>query len=169
MYHSFVCQSTQPETNLKVQYIYQRPYHRGILRIKGRFKNCYLINAYAPTNETEDDVKHEFYVVLSRAYCNCPNHDIKVINGDMNAKVEPVEVLRPTRGRWSLHEVTDENSLRLVDFAAAKDMVIKGTYFKHKRIYQISSFWTFFSKKAGKVFETGRLNDKIQCFCTDMP
>jgi hypothetical protein len=38
-------------------------------------------------------------------------------------------------GKHSLHESTNENGLRLVDFAAGRQMAIKSTYFMHKRIH----------------------------------
>jgi hypothetical protein len=56
-----------------------------VLRLKGRFKNYSLINAHAPTNESLDDDKEEFYEKLSKAYNDCPRHDINIIVGDMNA------------------------------------------------------------------------------------
>ena len=107
-----------------------------ILRIKGRFKNYSLINAHALTNEAPDEEKEAFYEKISRVYDNCPRHDIKLILGDMNAKVGREEIFRPTIGKWSLHEETNENGLRLIDFAAEKGMVIKGTFFQRKRIHQ---------------------------------
>ncbi len=107
-----------------------------ILRIKGRFFNYSLLNAHAPTNDTSDDIKEEFYEALRRAYDNCPNHDVKILLGDMNAKVGREESYRPTIGRWSLHEETNENGLRLIDFATEKGMVVRSSYFMHKRIHQ---------------------------------
>jgi hypothetical protein len=38
-------------------------------------------------------------------------------------------------GKHSLHESTNENGLRLVDFAAGRQMAIKSTFFLHKRIH----------------------------------
>jgi sorting nexin-29 len=59
-----------------------------------------------------------------------------MVLGDMNAKVGREEIYRPAIGKWSLHEVTNENGLRLIDFATEKGMVIKSTFFRHKRIHQ---------------------------------
>jgi hypothetical protein len=58
-----------------------------------------------------------------------------MVMGDVNAKVERVTVHQPTIGKRSLHESTNENGLRLVDFAAGRQMAIKSTYFMHKRIH----------------------------------
>jgi hypothetical protein len=49
--------------------------------------------------------------------------------GDTNAKVGRETVHQSTIGKHSLHESTNENGLRLVDWA------IKSTYFMHKRIH----------------------------------
>jgi endonuclease/exonuclease/phosphatase family metal-dependent hydrolase len=52
-----------------------------------------------------------------------------------NAKVGQETVHQSTIGKHSLHECTTENGLRLVDFAAGRQMAIKSTYFMHKRIH----------------------------------
>jgi hypothetical protein len=55
--------------------------------------------------------------------------------GDANAKVGRVTVHQPTIGKHSLHEYTNENGLRLVDFAAYRQVAIKSTCFMFKRIH----------------------------------
>jgi hypothetical protein len=55
--------------------------------------------------------------------------------GDANAKVRREIVHQPTIGRYCLHDSTNENGLRLIDFAAGRQMVIKSTYFMHQRIH----------------------------------
>ena len=67
-----------------------------ILRIKGRFKNYFLINAHAMTNDSPEEEKEAFYEKLSRVYDNCPKYDIKIVLGDMNAKVGREEIYRPS-------------------------------------------------------------------------
>jgi hypothetical protein len=55
--------------------------------------------------------------------------------GDANAKISQETVDQPTIDKHSLHDNTNENALRLVDFAAGRQMAIKSTYFMHKRIH----------------------------------
>jgi hypothetical protein len=55
--------------------------------------------------------------------------------GDANTQVDRETVHQPTIGKHSLHETTNENGLRLFDFAAGRQMAIKSTYFMHKRIH----------------------------------
>ena len=106
-----------------------------ILRIKGKFFNYSLINVHAPTNVAEDNVKEAFYDGLENAYESCPKHDVKIVLGDFNAQVGKESAFRPMTGCCGLHEVTNENGLCLINFAASKNMVIKSTYFMHKRIH----------------------------------
>jgi hypothetical protein len=58
---------------------------------------------------------------------------VKLVIGDANAKVGRETVHQPTK--QSLQESTNENGLRLVDFAAGRQITIKNTYFMHKRIH----------------------------------
>jgi hypothetical protein len=47
--------------------------------------------------------------------------------GDVNAKYGRETVHQPSIGKHSLHESTNENGLRLVEFAAGREMAIKST------------------------------------------
>jgi hypothetical protein len=106
-----------------------------VIRIKGRLFNYSLINIHAPTNVSEEKAKDQFYEQLERAYAAYPSHDVKLVREDANAKVGRVTVHQPTIGKHSLHESTNENGLRLVDFATDRQMAIKSTSFMHKRIH----------------------------------
>jgi hypothetical protein len=52
---------------------------------------------------------------------------VKLVIRDANAKVGWETVHQPTIDKQSLHEKTNENGLRLVDFAASRQMAIKST------------------------------------------
>ncbi|XP_067638312.1 craniofacial development protein 2-like [Eurosta solidaginis] len=106
------------------------------IRIKANFFNISFICAHAPTEEKDDEVKNTFYGQLERAYESCSRHDIKVVLGDFNARVGKEGVFGPTVGKFSLHNETSPNELRLIDFAGAGNMVISSTRFTHKKIHQ---------------------------------
>jgi hypothetical protein len=91
-----------------------------VLRLKGRFFNYSLINIHASTNDTEEEAKDAFYEQLEQAYSACPKNNVKLVMGDANAKVSRETVHQPTIGRYSPHESTNENGLRLIDFAAGR-------------------------------------------------
>jgi endonuclease/exonuclease/phosphatase family metal-dependent hydrolase len=106
-----------------------------VIRINGRFFNYSLISIHTPRNNSEEEAKDQFYEQLERAYAACLSDDVKLVMGDANAEVGRETVHQPTIGNHSLHESTNENGLRLVDFAAGRQMAIKNTYFMHKRIH----------------------------------
>ncbi|XP_062715066.1 uncharacterized protein LOC134291306 [Aedes albopictus] len=106
------------------------------LRIKGRFFNVSIINVHSPHSGSTDDDKDAFYAQLEREYDRCPNHDVKIIIGDLNAQVGQEEEFRPTIGKFSAHQLTNENGLRLFDFAASKNMAIRSTFFQHSLPYR---------------------------------
>lgn len=106
------------------------------IRVKGQCFNVTLICAHAPTEEADEDSKETFYAQLERLYDMAPHYDIKIILGDLNAKIGKEEDLTPTIGKHSLHEESNDNGLKLVSFAASKGMVISSTYFQHKRIHK---------------------------------
>ena len=58
--------------------------------IKARFNSKYckltIIQCYAPANDSEDDMKEEWYDQLQAAVSKVPQHDVLLIMGDMNAK-----------------------------------------------------------------------------------
>jgi hypothetical protein len=60
---------------------------------------------------------------------------VKLVMGDANAKVGREILHQPEIGKHSLHESTNENGLKPVEFAAGWQMAIKSTYFMHKRIH----------------------------------
>lgn len=105
-----------------------------VLRIRGKFFNYSLINIYAPTNDKSDDDKDAFYERLDRTYGECPKHDVKIVLGDANAQVGNETFLSTVVGKESFHPRSNDNGLRLVNFAAARGMAICSTFFARKRI-----------------------------------
>jgi hypothetical protein len=85
-----------------------------IIRLKDRFFNYSLINIHAPTNDSEEEAKDQFYEQLERANAACPSHDVNLVKGDANAKVGRETVHQSTISKQSLHESTNENGFRLV-------------------------------------------------------
>ncbi|XP_072403142.1 uncharacterized protein [Diabrotica undecimpunctata] len=79
------------------------------LRIRTHFFNLTMINIYCPTDEQEQHTKESFYQQLEIVYDNAPKNDIKVIMGDMNAKIGKEPQFYGTTGKHSLHNETSEN------------------------------------------------------------
>jgi hypothetical protein len=109
-----------------------------VLRVRGKFFNTSIINVHAPHNGRPDQEKDEFYSLLEKTYNERPKHDIRIVIGDLKAQVGREEEFRPTTGRFTLHQESNENGLRLINFAAAHKMVISSTVFRRKDIHKVT-------------------------------
>jgi hypothetical protein len=54
---------------------------------------------------------------------------MKIIFGDFNAKVGRENIFKPTTRNESLHEISNDNGVRVVNFATSKNLVVKSTLF----------------------------------------
>jgi hypothetical protein len=55
--------------------------------------------------------------------------------GRFNAKVGKENILKLTTGNESLHEISNDNSVRVVNFATYKNLAVKSTMFSHHNIH----------------------------------
>jgi hypothetical protein len=62
-----------------------------------------------------------------------PQQRIKVMIGDFNAKVGREDIFKPTTGNESLHEISNDNGVRVVNFATSKNLIVKSTTFPHHK------------------------------------
>lgn len=107
-----------------------------MLRIKARMFNIAVVCVYAPTEEKDEETKEEFYEQLELLMDGIPKADVKIVLGDFNAKIGREEAFSPTIGRNSLHETSNDNGIRTVNFAAARNLVVSSTWFPHKSIHK---------------------------------
>jgi hypothetical protein len=56
---------------------------------------------------------------------------MKILLGDFNAKVGREDIFKPAIGNESLHEISNDNGVRLVNFATSKNLGVKSTMFPH--------------------------------------
>lgn len=107
-----------------------------MLRIKAKFYYISIICAHAPTLDSDESEKDIFYDQLERTYDTIPAYDMKIVLGDYNAKVGQEQQFSGTIGKHSLHTDTNDNGMRLISFAASRNMVISSTYFPHLNIHK---------------------------------
>jgi hypothetical protein len=69
-------------------------------------------------------------------YDSLPTNDVKIIIGDANAKIGKEEEHREVIGKHSLHDRSNNNGIRLIDFSTSKNMRISSTCFPHKDIHK---------------------------------
>jgi endonuclease/exonuclease/phosphatase family metal-dependent hydrolase len=65
---------------------------------------------------------------------------MKILLGDFNAKVGRENIFKPIIGNESLHQDSNDNGVRIVNFATSKNLVVKITMFQHLNIYKYT--WT---------------------------
>ena len=99
------------------------------VRFQGKPFNITVIQAYAPTSNTEEAEVEWYYEDLLEL---TPKEDVLFIIGDWNAKVGSQETPGVT-GRFGLG-VQNEAGQRLIQFCQENSLVIANTLFqKHKR------------------------------------
>jgi hypothetical protein len=104
------------------------------LRLKGKFFNITVTCVQAPTEVNDDIVKSSFYDRLERVYQTIPKPNAGIVTEDMDAK-DGNDPLTSCSGKYSLHEISNDNQERLYDFATSRDLVISSTMFPHKNIH----------------------------------
>jgi endonuclease/exonuclease/phosphatase family metal-dependent hydrolase len=63
-----------------------------------------------------------------------------LVLGDFNAKVGREDILKPTIENESLHEISNDTGVRLINFATSKNLRVKSTMFPHRNIHKYT--WT---------------------------
>jgi len=66
---------------------------------------------------------------------------MKILLGDFNAKVGTGNIFKPTVGNGSLHQDSNDNGIRIVNFVTSKNLVVKSTMFPHRNIHKYT--WNF--------------------------
>jgi hypothetical protein len=65
---------------------------------------------------------------------------MKILLGDFNAKVDREDIFKPKIGNESLHEISNDNGVRVVNFATSKNLTVKSTIFPQCNIQKVT--WT---------------------------
>ena len=102
------------------------------LHFQGKPFNITVIQAYAPTSNTEEAEVEQFYEDLQALSELTPKKDILFIIGDRDAKVGSQEIPGVT-GKFDLG-LWNEAGERLIEFCKENALVIANTLFQqHKR------------------------------------
>ena len=108
--------------------------------LRGRWCNIIVLNVHATSEEKSDDSKDSFYEELEQVFGHFPKYHMKILLGDFNAKVGRENIFKPTIGNDSLHQNSNDNGVRIVNFATSKNLVVKSTMFPYRNIHKYT--WT---------------------------
>ena len=106
------------------------------LRLKAKWFPWTLINVHTSTNEKTEEIKEEFYNLLEQNINQIARLVIKIIHGDFNAKVGKESIYKPTTGNESLHNETNNNGIKIIQFAISNGLNVRCTTFPHKDIHK---------------------------------
>jgi hypothetical protein len=99
--------------------------------LRGRWCHIIVLNVHAPTEDKTNDVKDNFYEELEGVFDKFPKYHTKVLLQDFNAKIGKEDIFKPTIGNEILHEISNDNGVRLVNFATSKNLRVRITMFPH--------------------------------------
>jgi endonuclease/exonuclease/phosphatase family metal-dependent hydrolase len=85
-------------------------------------------------------VKDSFNEEVERVFDKFPKYHMKILLGDFNAKVGREDIFKPTIRNESLHEINNDNGIRLVNFGTSKNLRVKSTMFPHRNTHKYT--WT---------------------------
>ncbi|PNF33766.1 hypothetical protein B7P43_G10210 [Cryptotermes secundus] len=98
------------------------------------------MNVHAPTEDKIDDIKDRLYEELEHVFDKFPKYPMKILLGEFSAKVGREDIFKPTIGNESLHEISNDNAVRVVNFATSKSLTAKSTMFPRRNIHKFT--WT---------------------------
>ncbi|PNF22033.1 hypothetical protein B7P43_G10579 [Cryptotermes secundus] len=88
--------------------------------VEGLWSDIIVMNVHAPTEDKINGIKNSFYEELEHVFDKFPKYPMKILLGYFNAKVGWENIFKPTAGNESLHEISNDNGVRVVNFVTGK-------------------------------------------------
>jgi hypothetical protein len=114
--------------------------------LRRRWCDVIILNVHATTEGKIDDMKGSFYEEIERVFDKFPKDHMKILLGYLNAKVGREDIFKPTIRNESLHEISNDNGVRVVNSDISRNLTAKSTMFSHRNIHKFT--WT---SPAGKT------------------
>jgi exonuclease III len=108
--------------------------------LRGFWFHIIFLEVHAPTENKIDYMKDSFYEELECILDKFPKYNTKILLGDLNVKVGREDIFKPTIGNESLHKISNDNGVRVVNFVTSKNLIVKSTVFLHHNIHKHT--WT---------------------------
>jgi hypothetical protein len=83
--------------------------------LRGRWHDIIVLNVHAATEDKIDYMKDRFFDELECVFDKFPKYHIKILLGGFSAKVGKEDIFKPTIGNESLHEIVNDNGVRIVN------------------------------------------------------
>jgi hypothetical protein len=83
--------------------------------LRGHWCDIIILNVHAPTKDKIDDMKDKFYEELEHVFDKFPKYHMTILLGDFSAEVGREDIFKPAVGNESLHEISYDNGVRVVN------------------------------------------------------
>jgi hypothetical protein len=108
-------------------------------------------------------MKARFYEEPEQVFDKFPKYHMKILLGDFSAKVGREDVFKPTTKNESLHKISNDNGVWVVNSATSKNLIVKRTMFPHGNNHKYT--WTSpdgkIHNKIDHIFIDRRRNSSI--------
>jgi hypothetical protein len=104
--------------------------------LRGCWYNIKVLNVSVSSEEKSYDSKDGFDEKLEQISYHFSKNHVKIPLGDLNAKVGRKNIFKPTLWNESLHQVKNNNGVKIVNFSTSKTLVVKSTMFPHGNIFK---------------------------------
>jgi hypothetical protein len=95
---------------------------------------------HAPTDDKDDVIKDSFYEELEQVFDQFPRCNMKILLGDFNAQGWTEggreDIFKPIIGNGSPHEASNDNGIKVVNFATSKKLIFNSTIFPLPNIHK---------------------------------
>jgi len=85
---------------------------------------------HAPSEEKSGHLKDRFLLGIRAGFCHFPKYHMKILLGDFNAIVGRENIFKLTIGNERLHQDSNVNGVRIVNFVTSRNLV-KSTMHLH--------------------------------------
>jgi len=123
-----------------------------------------FLAVYAPTDDSSNEIKDEFYADLTMLLANINNRKEIVLLGDLNARVGKREE-DSTVGRWG-EDTLNNSGERLLDLCKSVSLRIMNGFFKHKEIHKYT--WCQPTRKLRSIIDYIIIKEKTRLKMTDV-
>jgi hypothetical protein len=103
--------------------------------LRGHWWRIIVLNVHDPTEDKTVDVKDTFYEELECVFYKFPKYHMKILL-DFNAKVGREDIFKPKIENERLHKISNDDGVRVVNFATSKNFTLKSTIFLQHNIHK---------------------------------
>jgi hypothetical protein len=105
------------------------------ITLKGCWHDVIVMNVHVPTEDEDDDIKDGLYKELKRVFDQLHRYHMKILLGDFNAEVGKEDIFKLMIGNENLHEVSNDNGVRVVNFTITENLIVRSTTLPHHIIH----------------------------------